>query len=550
MMTKEIPAPQQNDVELVAKSLDGNQEAFRQIVVRYQTLICSLAYCATGSMSQSEDLAQETFVTAWEGLAELREPAKLRSWLCGIVRFRIGKQLRRQGREPVHAAEPMEAMDQSAAPEALPSDQAITNEEKAILWRSLERIPEIYREPLVLFYREHQSIETVAINLDLTEDTVKQRLSRGRKMLQEQVLAFVEGALARTNPGPAFTFGVLTALPAMTVSAKAAALGTAAKGAGLLGLGGAILTPLLTFFGMWTDYRLKRKAGHSTRELGFLRFYYIGIAVSVAVFVFICTVLMSRGRSLIETNPALFASLMIGLILGYFLAIAALARRFIRATKKLAAEQTLVEIAAKAQSPLWEYRSRFELLGLPFIHIRFGGWFGGRTDEWLKKTKNPVKAWIAITDSFAIGVLFAYGGFAIAPVSAGAVAIGLFSLGALSVGALAVGGFGFGIWALAPLAVGWQAFGGGCAIAWDAAWGGQYAVAHHFALGEVAHAAQANNQFVRHLLNANPFFRFCITKMTFARMISISWIWAVPVMISQIIQGRVVARKRHPKQSS
>ena len=74
----------------------------------------------------------------------------------------------------------------------------------------------------MLFYREHQSIETVAANLDLTEDTVKQRLSRGRKMLQEQVLAFVEGALSRTNPGKTFTLGVLAALPAaMATSAKA-----------------------------------------------------------------------------------------------------------------------------------------------------------------------------------------------------------------------------------------------------------------------------------------------------------------------------------------
>jgi DNA-directed RNA polymerase specialized sigma24 family protein len=47
-------------------------------VERYQTLISSLAYCATGNVSQSEDLAQQTFVSAWKQLAELREPARLR----------------------------------------------------------------------------------------------------------------------------------------------------------------------------------------------------------------------------------------------------------------------------------------------------------------------------------------------------------------------------------------------------------------------------------------------------------------------------------------
>ena len=66
----------------------------------------------------------------------------------------------------------------------------------------------------MLFYREHQSIEAVAQNLELSEDAVKQRLSRGRKMLHEQVLAFVEGALEKTNPGQAFTLGVLATLPA------------------------------------------------------------------------------------------------------------------------------------------------------------------------------------------------------------------------------------------------------------------------------------------------------------------------------------------------
>lgn len=248
--TEAMYAARPNDAELVAESLAGNPDAFRQIVERYQTLICSLAYCATGSVSQSEDLAQETFVTAWKDLAALREPAKLRTWLCAIVRFRISKQFRRQAREPIHVAEQLEAVDSAAALEAPPSVQAITNEETAILWRSLEGIPDMYREPLVLFYREHQSIGTVAAHLDLTEDAVKQRLSRGRKMLQEQVLAFVEGALARTNPGQTFTLAVLAALPiTLATSAKAASIATAAVKGGAMAKGATAGTVLGVLFG-------------------------------------------------------------------------------------------------------------------------------------------------------------------------------------------------------------------------------------------------------------------------------------------------------------
>ena len=74
------------DAELVAQSLAGNRDAFGAIVARHQSLLCSLAYSATGSLNQSEDLAQETFVAAWKQLAGLREPEKLRSWLCQILR--------------------------------------------------------------------------------------------------------------------------------------------------------------------------------------------------------------------------------------------------------------------------------------------------------------------------------------------------------------------------------------------------------------------------------------------------------------------------------
>jgi RNA polymerase sigma factor (sigma-70 family) len=225
--TETMAATACNDAELVAETRGGNRDAFSQIVVRYQSLICSLAYSATGSLGQSEDLAQETFITAWRRLRLLREPAKLRAWLCGIARNHINNTLRREGREPLTASEPLETAREAPASEPSPPDQAISREEEAILWRALERIPQLYREPLVLFYREQQSIEAVAQDLGLSEDAVKQRLSRGRKLLQEQFLAFVAGALKQTSPGKAFTLGVIAALPLLATTAKAATVGTA-----------------------------------------------------------------------------------------------------------------------------------------------------------------------------------------------------------------------------------------------------------------------------------------------------------------------------------
>jgi RNA polymerase sigma factor (sigma-70 family) len=278
-----MPTAELNDADLVAESLKGNREAFRQIVERYQTLISSLAYCATGNMGLSEDLAQETFITAWKQLAELREPAKLRAWLCGINRFLISKAFRRLDREPSHAAETLEAAAEAPALDPLPPDHVISNEEKAILWRSLGQIPEIYREPLVLFYREHQSIEMVARSLDLSESAVKQRLTRGRKLLHEQVLAFVETALEMTKPDKAFALGVLAALPLAATTAKAATAtvaiqgGSSLKAASSFAMLGAVLTAgalfsfsLIGFFvftGGCLGYMMGRACKRSAKDL-------------------------------------------------------------------------------------------------------------------------------------------------------------------------------------------------------------------------------------------------------------------------------------------
>src|SRR5262245_43986749 len=86
------------DAELVADFLCGNRETFGRIVERYQRLLCSLAYSATGSLNESEDLAQEAFVDAWRQLHTLREPEKLRAWLCGILRFKVGRLRRSDGK--------------------------------------------------------------------------------------------------------------------------------------------------------------------------------------------------------------------------------------------------------------------------------------------------------------------------------------------------------------------------------------------------------------------------------------------------------------------
>src|SRR5580700_4032142 len=68
MTTQTAPAAVKRDEQLVEWSLTGDRDAFRLIVERYQSLVCSITYNATCSLTLSEDIAQETFVAAWKQL--------------------------------------------------------------------------------------------------------------------------------------------------------------------------------------------------------------------------------------------------------------------------------------------------------------------------------------------------------------------------------------------------------------------------------------------------------------------------------------------------
>lgn len=523
------------DVQLVIESLEGNREAFGQIVARYQTLICSLAYSATGSFSQSQDLAQETFVIAWKQLSGLREPAKLRSWLCGILKNRIYKNYRQQGHEPAHAAEPLEAAQTLASGELPPSEQAITKEEESILWRSLGRVPETYREPLILFYREHQSIETVAANLELSEDAVKQRLSRGRKLLQEEVMSFVEGALERTSPDKAFTLGVLAALPGLTISAKAAALGaTAAKGsaaaktAGLMGLFGAILTPLLIIFGNYASYRMSLDEAHTDEERGYIkRAFRNSLLVALALSA-ICAAPLFWSLQTHQDLHLFWGLLVSQTIVIYFLTLLAFVIASFPQRRRYLAKILAEQYGGKFPESAFEYRSRLSLFGWPLIHVRIGDRFD--------VLRGPVKAWIAVGSSHAVGLIFASGGLAVAPFSFGGIAIGLLPFGAIALGIVSLGCITLGIWAFGGLGLGWQVCCG-CGIAWNAAMGG-ITVAHDFATGGIAHAAQANTAAARQFFQQGWFFR---ASQAIANR-ELWMIWLVPVLLQSWIVWR--ARRR------
>lgn len=496
------PVVAPSDAELVAATLAGDRRAFGQIVERYQRLLCSLAYSATGQLSQSEDLAQDAFIDAWRQLATLREPEKLRSWLCGILRFKISRLRRADGREPVRHAE---SIDDSA--DFLPSndqptpDVAAHKEEQALMWSALERVPENYREPLILYYREHRSIEHVAAALDLTEDTVKQRLSRGRKILQEQVLAFVEGALERSTPGRVFTLGVLAALPELAAPAKAAGLGAAAAHGGMLAKTTTLATIITSTSGLVSavlTLRTNLDQSRTPRERRAV--VKITIAALVSTLGVMAAILLLRFASfrwwehrIVFTVVAQVIALAFIVLWSIGLAGVMKRMRALRTAERRAHPEYFTHAIDQVGSSASEYKSRVRLFGVPLVHVRFSSPDAGA---------RPVFGWFAGGDR-AYGLIMAWGGFAVAPFSIGAISIGAFSLGSIGLGLFSFGNFVVGYVAIGAACFGVKAYGWLSATGWETAQAGSFAIARIAAEGPIAFAEHANDPIARSIL-ADP----------------------------------------------
>ncbi len=212
-----MPARITSDTELIRAALQGRHEAFSHLIDKYRALVCAITYSATTDLDKSEELAQKAFITAWKNLAQLRDLTKFRPWLCTLTRNIINSSFRKQKHDPINCAAHLDNIPDSPAIECQPDRHLISTEERALVAKAMQRLPELYREPLVLFYWENQSIKQVAQQLELSDQNVKQRLHRGRNLLKAQITTVVERTLTNAAPGKAFTSSVIVAISSMAV---------------------------------------------------------------------------------------------------------------------------------------------------------------------------------------------------------------------------------------------------------------------------------------------------------------------------------------------
>jgi len=199
------------DETLIAASLRGEREAFGKLVERCADMVRAVAYAATRDRALSDDITQETFAVAWRDLAGLRDAKAVRPWLCRIARNIAHKVRRRRVKEVA-----VSAADAERVASSTPFDALREQEIESVVAHALARIPQIYREALVLFYFEQRSASDVAAALGVTEQVVHKRLSRGRRYLAAGIEQLVETHLENRRddrPRREVALLVLSALP-------------------------------------------------------------------------------------------------------------------------------------------------------------------------------------------------------------------------------------------------------------------------------------------------------------------------------------------------
>jgi RNA polymerase sigma-70 factor (ECF subfamily) len=178
---------QADETALVAAAQGGDEEAFATIVRLYQRTIYGVAWSLTRNADDADDLAQETFVRAWQALDRFRTGEPLRPWLTRITVNLAYSLFRRRKRRPETALEPLEEAGMQWAAEDDPVGEVEGREWEARVEAAFADLSEDHRAILVLRVVQELSYEEIASTLDIPVGTVMSRLSRARTELRTRL---------------------------------------------------------------------------------------------------------------------------------------------------------------------------------------------------------------------------------------------------------------------------------------------------------------------------------------------------------------------------
>ncbi len=191
------------DNELVRAAQQGDENAFRELVGRYENKVYRLALKMMREPQDAEDVLQETFINVFRHLDSFRGESGFSTWIYRIATNASLMKLRSKRPiasldEPVDVDEenlPRELMDWSATPE----EMLLSHETRTQMDAALARLPETLRAVFVLRDIEGLNVEETARVLEISQANVKTRLHRARLALREALAGYFAEQMPRAG---------------------------------------------------------------------------------------------------------------------------------------------------------------------------------------------------------------------------------------------------------------------------------------------------------------------------------------------------------------
>lgn len=174
------------DAELVFRCLDGDTEAYGELVARYQGAVYATAYYYAGRYGAAEDIAQDAFLTAYRSLPWLKEAGKFAPWLRSITCRTAANWLRRHKKR--HAQEtPLPSRRTVSIEDARegPRGRLERSERFERVQEAIDSLPERYRLPVILRYLQELSYDEISAFTGESRDEIHGILQRAGRQLRD-----------------------------------------------------------------------------------------------------------------------------------------------------------------------------------------------------------------------------------------------------------------------------------------------------------------------------------------------------------------------------
>ncbi len=187
------------DLALVRKVQQGDKNAFNVLVKKYQNKVASLISRYVSNHSDVGDVAQEAFIKAYRALPGFRGDSAFYTWLYRIAVNCAKNYLVSQGRKPpsndvdADDAEFYEGAD-ALRVNATPENMLLTDEIKAVIFKTIEGLPDDLRTAITLRELEGMSYEDIAIIMDCPVGTVRSRIFRAREAIDNRLNPILKNA--------------------------------------------------------------------------------------------------------------------------------------------------------------------------------------------------------------------------------------------------------------------------------------------------------------------------------------------------------------------